>query len=84
MTREQIEYLHETGKMPDYVYYQINGMSPEYNLWMRKKKIYEKLKKRQEQQRQQALDKKQEQEIEKAIDKEIHLQLDKIFEKFLK
>ena len=80
MTREQIEYLHKTGEMPDYAYYQLNGMSPEYNLWEQHQKMYEQIKRRKEERKQQeAEQKKQEQAIEKAIDKEVRKQLDKLF-----
>ena len=82
MTREQIEYLHRTGKMPDYAYYQLNGMSPEYNLWEQHQKIHEKIKQRKEEgKRKEAEQKKQEEAIEKSIDKEVRKQLDKIFSK---
>ena len=30
-TLEQIEYLHNTGKMPDWIYYQQNGKSASEN-----------------------------------------------------
>lgn len=30
-SKEQIEYLHNTGKMPDWVYYQQNGASAQEN-----------------------------------------------------
>ena len=46
MTREQIEYLHSIGKMPDRYYYAQNGKSAEYNLWEHHQKIYEKYKKK--------------------------------------
>lgn len=80
MTREQIEYLHSIGKMPDRYYYAQNGKSAEYNLWEHHQKIYEKYKKRQKEKQQQELEqKKHEEAFEKAIDKDVHKQLDKIF-----
>lgn len=30
-TKEQIEYLHDSGKMPDRVYYQQNGATAQEN-----------------------------------------------------
>jgi len=30
-TKEQIEYLHDSGKMPDWVYYQQNGVTAQEN-----------------------------------------------------
>ena len=32
MDKERIEYLHRTGQMPDWYYYQINGKSAFENL----------------------------------------------------
>lgn len=30
-TKEQIEYLHDSGKMPDWLYYQQNGAKAQEN-----------------------------------------------------
>ena len=31
MTKEEIEYYHNSGLMPDWVYYQVNGKTAEEN-----------------------------------------------------
>lgn len=48
-TQEQIEYLHNIGKMPDWIYYQQNNKSPQQNIDEQGKKAAEKFRnKRQE------------------------------------
>ena len=39
LSKEQIEYLHDTGKMPDWIYYQQNGKSASENYREQKLKI---------------------------------------------
>lgn len=39
LSQEQIEYLHSIGKMPDWVYYQINGKSAVENYNQQKKDL---------------------------------------------
>ena len=43
MTQEEIEYYHNIGKMPDWVYYQINGKSPQQNYVEQRKKILDRI-----------------------------------------
>ena len=31
MTKEEIEYYHNSGLMPDWIYYQVNGKTAEEN-----------------------------------------------------
>ena len=50
-TQEQIEWLHDHGKMPDWAYYQQNGKSPTMNLYEQTKKFKERVL-REEQERQ--------------------------------
>jgi len=38
-TLEQIEWLHDHGKMPDWAYYQQNGKSATMNLYEQTKKF---------------------------------------------
>ena len=56
-TLEQIEYLHDTGKMPDWIYYQMNGKTLEenYNSIVKKREVefYKKLKEQERQKQQQ-------------------------------
>ena len=43
LTPEQIEWLHDNGKMPDWAYYQQNGKSPTMNLYEQTKKFKERV-----------------------------------------
>ena len=43
MTQEEIEYYYNTGKMPDFVYYQINGKSQQQNYLEQRKKILDRI-----------------------------------------
>ena len=58
-SKEQIEYLHNTGKMPDWVYYQQNGASAQENY-----------NRQQLEQRQRMTQQLQEKELEEIIKKE--------------
>lgn len=44
MTIEEIERLHKTGKMPDWIYYAQNGKSPTQNWWEQRQKVIDKIK----------------------------------------
>ena len=65
-TQEQIEWLHDHGKMPDWAYYQQNDKSPTMNLFEQTKKIKERalqaIKQREEEARRKEDQKKQEKE----------------------
>lgn len=39
LTLEQIEYLHDIGKMPDWAYYQQNGKTAQQNYVEQKRKM---------------------------------------------
>lgn len=62
--KEQIEFLHNTGKMPDWVYYQQNRNGITENYREQKAKIYREI-------RQDTVQKLQETEIEKYIEEDI-------------
>lgn len=62
--KEQIEFLHNTGKMPDWVYYQQNRNGITENYREQKAKIYREI-------RQDTVQKLQETEIEKYIKEDI-------------
>ena len=59
-SKEQIEHLHNTGKMPDWVYYQQNGASAQENYNRQKLE-----------QRQRITQKLQEKELEEIIMKKV-------------
>ena len=67
-TKEQIEYLHESGKMPDWAYYQQNGATAQENY--NRQKI---------EQRQRITQKLQEKELEEIIMKKIETILEDLF-----
>ena len=67
-TKEQIEYLHDSGKMPDWAYYQQNGGSAQENY--NRQKI---------EQRQRITQKLQEKELEEIIMKKIETILEDLF-----
>ena len=45
-TLEEIEYLHDIGKMPDWIYYQQNGKSASENYARIKKEMHRKWRER--------------------------------------
>lgn len=85
-TLEQIEYLHDTGKMPDWIYYQMNGKSLQENYdTIRRKRDKEALEYLQERNRKQQQEKEQrelEAEIEKKAEKAIEKALDELLKDF--
>ena len=48
MDKKEIERLHDAGQMPDWYYYQVNGKSAAENLWEQHQKMIDKIKKREQ------------------------------------
>lgn len=67
MNQKQIEYYHNTGKMPDWVYYQVNGKSAAENLFEQRKKFYREIEEREAAKAREEAKKKIEQQILDAI-----------------
>ena len=67
-SKEQIEYLHNTGKMPDWAYYQQNGGSAQENYNRQKLE-----------QRQRMTQQLQEKELEEIIMKKVETILEDLF-----
>ena len=68
-TLEQIEYLHNRGLMPDWVYYQHNGKSAQANFNEQRKRFAEECRRREAEKALEAeIEKQVEQAIEKALD----------------
>ena len=68
-TLEQIEYLHNRGLMPDWVYYQQNGKSAQANFNEQRKRFTEECRRREAEKALEAeIEKQVEQAIEKALD----------------
>ena len=82
-TPEQIEYLHSTGQMPDWVYYQQNGKSAQENWNEQHRKIMENYRQREAEQRRQAEEKALEKKLEADLEKQIEKKLEKALEKAL-
>lgn len=72
-TKEQIEYLHDSGKMPDLAYYQQNGATAQENYNRQIQAFRNRLR-----------DKQQEEQQQKEIEKKIEDKLQKILEDLLK
>lgn len=68
-SKEMIEYLHDTGKMPDWVYYQQNGKSLQEN--------YNAQKLKQQKQIQELLNNRRRREEEAKAEKELEAQIEK-------
>ena len=67
-SKEQIEYLHNAGKMPDWAYYQQNGATAQENYNRQKLE-----------QRQRITQKLQEKELEEIIVKKVETILEDLF-----
>ena len=72
-TKEQIEYLHDSGKMPDWAYYQQNRATAQENY---NRQI--------QASRNRMLERYQEEQQEKEIEKQIEDKLEEILEDLLK
>ena len=69
-TQEQIEWLHDNGKMPDWAYFQQNGKTAQQNYVEATRRAKEKILKRYEEQQAEARRKAEEREMEKKLDAE--------------
>ena len=82
-TLEQIEWLHDNGKMPDWAYYQQNGKSAQANFEAQTRKFKADCMKRiVEQERRKEEEKALEAEIEKKAEAAIEKALEEIFKNF--
>lgn len=74
MTKEEIEYYHNSGLMPDWIYYQVNGKTAEENyrdILMKRNKEYRDL----------IVDREIEDSISKRLEETIDNCLDNIISK---
>ena len=74
MTKEEIEYYHNSGLMPDWIYYQVNGKTAEENyrdILMKRNKEYSDL----------IVDRELEDSISKRLEETIDNCLDNIINK---
>ena len=82
-TQEQIEWLHDNGKMPDWAYFQQNGKTAQQNYVEATRRAKEKILKRYREQQAEARRKAEEKELEKKLEAELEKKLEKTLEKAL-
>ena len=78
-TKEQIEYLHDSDKMPDWAYYQQNGATAQENYTRQMRAIKNRLRDRQQKEQQQ---KEMEIQIEKQLEEKIEEILEDLLQDF--
>ena len=83
-TLEQIEWLHDHGKMPDWAYYQQNGKSATMNLYEQTKKFKERVLKEEQERQEEAKRKAEEKKLEKQIETQLEEAVQKALENLLK
>ena len=84
LTKEQIEWLHDHGKMPDWAYYQQNGKSATMNLYEQTKKFKERVLKEEQERQEEAKRKAEEKKLEKQIEIQLEEAVQKALENLLK
>lgn len=70
-TKEQIEWLHDNGQMPDWAYYQQNGKTTQENWNEQHRKIIERYRQREAEERRQAEEKAREKKLEADLEKQL-------------
>ena len=83
LTPEQIEWLHDNGKMPDWAYFQQNGKTAQQNYVEATRRAKEKILKQYEEQQAEARRKAEEKKLEAELEKKLEKQLEKTLEKAL-
>ena len=84
LTPEQIERLHKSGKMPDWVYYQTNGKSAQANWEEQHRKILDQVRQREAEARRKAEEKELEKKLEADIEKQVEKAIEKALDELLK
>ena len=67
-TQAELEYYHNKGQMPDWIYYQLSDKPAWMKLEEQHRRMYENLKAREEAQAQREAEKKLEKDIEKKVE----------------
>ena len=78
-SQEHIEYYHNKGQMPDWIYYQLSDKPAWMKLEEQKKKFLDYLESRQ---REQQDAKQMEKSLEAALEKVVNREFSRIFENF--
>lgn len=85
-SKEMIEWLHDTGKMPDWIYYQQNGKSLQENYTAQKlkqqKQTEELLNDRRRREEEARAEKELEAEIEKKVSETVENALEELLKDF--
>lgn len=84
LTPEQIEWLHDNGKMPDWAYFQQNGKTAQQNYVEATRRAKEKILKRYEEQQEEARRKAEEKKLEDEIEKKLEKAVEKALDDLLK
>jgi hypothetical protein len=84
LTPEQIEWLHDNGKMPDWAYYQQNGKTAQQNYADATRRARERIMKLYEEQQAEAKRKEEEKKLEADIEKQVEKAIEKALDKLLK
>lgn len=82
MTQADIEYYHNHGKMPDWIYYQLSDKPDWMKLEEQREKIYRELAEREALKKAEKEKAQQEKEIEKQVNEQIEKALDDLFKDF--
>lgn len=83
-TLEQIEYLHDRGLMPDWVYYQQNGKSAQENYNAQRKKFQEQYRQREAERTRREQLAREEKQLEAEMEKKLEKVIEKALEDLLK
>ncbi len=83
LTPQEVERIYRSGNMPDWVYYQTNGKSPQENWEEQHRKMYESIRARLAEERRQAEEKKRQKELEAELEKQLEEKLGKALDKAL-
>lgn len=72
-SQEQIEYYHNKGQMPDWIYYQLNDKDPQTKWNEQHQKMYDQLREQEEERRhQKELEKMVEKKLDEAVEKALN------------
>lgn len=83
-SKEMIEWLHDTGKMPDWIYYQQNGKSLQENYTAQKMKQQKQIEELLSNRRRREEEAKAEKELEAEIEKKVSETVENALEELLK
>lgn len=83
-SKEMIEWLHDTGKMPDWIYYQQNGKSLQENYTAQKLKQQKQTEELLNDRRRREEEARAEKELEAEIEKKVSETVENVLEELLK